>query len=431
MRLLCVGISYHDAPLEIRGRLAFDTERLVSALDDLTHLWPGSEFLLLSTCNRTELYAAREIHGHPRKEALLEWLGQRGELSADQRNSLLVARVDAAAAGHFFAVAAGLDSMIPGEAQIVSQIKAAADASDRHGVLGPALRSAVDEALHVAKHVRSETGIAEGNASVASLAVEVIRRRLGDLSGRVLLAVGSGKNNTLLLRRATSLRPDQIMVTNRNPQRGQQLADAFGARFEPLDQLPSLLADADVVVTSTTSRKALIPASMLEPVLKARADRPMLLLDLSVPRDVAPEVEDLPGAAVVDLDGLEADAQDARERRREHFREARQIIDAHVGPFLSTLRIRQVAPTLEALYRRIDGIVEQELADARNKLSTHDDTEADMEILRRSLRRAMRTFLHPAAEHLRNEAADAGGLHAAMLHRVFGLEEQPPDDSDT
>lgn len=426
MRLLCVGVSHRTAPLPVRERLALADGQVHAALADLRRRWPDAELLLLNTCNRTELYAARALHAHPRTEELLAWLAGQGNLPPDAADNALYALADHQAVQHLFDVAAGLDSQVPGEDQIVAQIKTAHETARNAGSAGPRLADLVAAALHVAKHIRTDTAFSEGKVSIPSVAVEALADRLGDLRDRTVLCIGAGKVGRLLLAQLRRHRCSRVVLLNRSPDRSTDL-DVESA---PLEDLPGLLETADAVLTSTGSQQPILPAGLLQAAQARRNNRPLLVLDLAVPRDVEPFAANLPGLELLNLDDLDATVQQTLRKRTEHLADAQAITAEHVAEFLASAHIRSVAPTVEALYRRVEQIILDELADAENKFATHDDADEDLAILRRTLRRALRRFCHPATEQLRSEAASGHGqAHAETLRKLFDLDQAGPDPS--
>jgi glutamyl-tRNA reductase len=420
MRLVCVGISHKTAPLSLREKLAFDTAGAEAALRELRRQWPEAEFLLLSTCNRTEVYTARPLHGRPREEDLHAWLVSRAPSEASSLSKALYAHAGVEAVRHVFCVAAGLESLVPGEGQIVSQIKLALAEAQRVKACGAALAALAAEALHVAKHVRSETPIAEGRVSVASVALDAIRRAYQSLAGKCVLSIGAGKMNDLLLRRIGELKPGKVVATNRSLARTRELAKRYGASAARFGDLPDLLRRADVVVTSTSSPRPILTAEMVRRAMQRRR-RPMLILDLAVPRDVEPSAGDTPRVTRMDLDDLESVVAASIQVRRKQMDAARNIVEEHVEAFLREASARDVGPTLERLYARLDAVLESELAEAKNKLAEHNDAPQDLDVLRRSLRRALRRFCHPAVETLRAQGGETAAAHAETLRKLFDL----------
>jgi len=430
MRILCTGANHRSADVAVREKLAFPPSRRAEALRALKQRWPGAEFVILSTCNRSEVYTARPVHGRPRAEALGEWLRAFHGLAGDEHRDALYDLADAEAVGHLFAVAAGLDSLVPGEAQIVSQVKEAYAEAVAAETAGAVTNELFQTALHVAKHVRTETDIAAGKVSVASVAVEFVRQLFETLAGKCVLNVGAGKMNEIMLRQLAELGAGRIVVVNRSADRAEALAAACGGQAGRFERLAEHLAEADVVVTSTGSPEPIVSPEAVREAQKRRGYRPLLIVDIAVPRDVAPEAGRIENVFLYNIDDLEQIVQSNLAVRRSQQGPADQIIEEHVGELLTSLNVRAVKPTIQALYRRMDEIARQELAEARNKLREHVDTEEDMEILQRTIRRVIRRMLHPAAQRLRESAgSDAARAHAAALRDLFGLDDPPgPED---
>jgi glutamyl-tRNA reductase len=423
MRFVCIGMSHRTAPLELRERVAFAPEDMDRALKSLTGQWKDAEFLILSTCNRTEIYTARELHGRPRVEELREWLGEFHGADIAGLKTGLYEFEDDGAVRHIFRVAAGLDSLVPGEDQIVSQVKDARRTAVEGQAAGGAVSGLVDEALRAAKRVRSETGIAEGRISVASVAVDCIRHVFESLSGRTVLSVGGGKMNRLLLEQIGNLGPERVLVTNRTPGAAEKMARECGARQVAFEMLGEELAGSDVIVTSTGSHEPIISARMIREAQQARRYRPMLVIDLAVPRDVEKSVSGLENVYLYNIDDLEDVVKVSLDGRREWMDAGEAIITEHVDSFMKEVLSRDSAPAIEALYRRMEKIIEAELADASNKLASHDDAEEDMEVLKRTVRRCLRKFCHPAVENLRDaEDPNAAARRAELLRRLFDLD---------
>ena len=423
MRILCIGMSHKTAGVALRERVAFDQAACTGALADLSGRWQDAEFAVLSTCNRTEIYTARPLHGHPRDHELRRWFAGQGGLAAGELDASLYALADADAVGHLLAVAAGLDSLVVGEAQIAAQVKDAYLAATRAATSGATLNLLFQSALGAAKRIRNETGIGTSSRSVASLAIECAGRCLGRLEGKAVLSVGAGKMNHLMLRRLTELGAGPVVIANRSSDRAAKLAEAVGGRAAGFDELPRLLARADVVVASTASEAPIITRSMVADAAAARNGRPLLIVDIAVPRDVEEAVGELPGVRLYDIDDLErlVAAESAPDPARRQA--AERIIAEAAEDVLAAIKVRTVAPTIEAMYRYMRTIADAELNAAFNKLATHEDAETDKQILQRALRRTIRRIIHPAVLNLRNSsAADAASAHATALRKLFDLD---------
>jgi glutamyl-tRNA reductase len=425
MRILCVGTNHKTADVAVREKLAFSAERRQAALKQLRAAWPDAEFAVLSTCNRMEIYLARPVHGHPREEELRDWVLAQHGVSGSPYVEALYMLSDAEAVSHLFAVASGLDSLVPGEAQVVAQVKEAYTQAVEAGAAHVVLNELFQAALHVAKHIRTETEIAMGKVSVASLAVDFVRQLFETLKGKCVLNVGAGKMNSLMLARLREMHADRIVVVNRSRPAAERLAGEFGGRPGDFERLEDHLAEADVVVTSTGSRDPVITAGMVSAAQKRRDWRPLLIVDIAVPRDVDPKAGKVENVFLYNIDDLDRIVQANLEMRSGQHGAAQTIITEHVDELMGALNVRKVAPTIESLYKKMSLIAEQELTDARNKLSTHPDAEEDIEILRRTLHRTIQRILHPCAQHLRKSAGtDAARAHVATVRELFELDEQ-------
>ena len=424
MRILCLGISHKSASVDLREKLAMDAAAAREALCSLRQRWPQAQWVLLSTCNRTELYCARPVHGHPREEELRQFFAARATEHVDELDdSALYSLTDAAAVRHLLAVSAGLESMVLGEPQITSQVKIAYALAAESQTAGPVMAQLFQTALHVAKHVRSETPIAQGKVSVASAAVDFLSREFNTLDGKCVLSIGAGKMNRLMLQRIAQLGASRVLVANRSPQKAAELADACGGSVANFESLGEHLALADVVLTSTGARLPIITRPMVEQACRGRLGRQLLILDIAMPRDVAPQAGDIPGVRLFNIDDLQRVVDGNLRSRHAHLVPAEHIVAQHVAQVLDTLNIRQVAPTIHALYRRMNELAEAELAEAINKLATHADIEEDKAILQRALHRTIRRILDPAARNLRRSAgSDAARSEIAALRRLFELD---------
>lgn len=422
MRILCTGLSHKSTGVALREKLVFSAAQASRALGELSRRWPGGEYLILSTCNRTELYIARAVHGHPREQEAAEWLGEFHSLPLESYIGSLYELADQEAVGHFFRVAAGLESMVPGESQIVGQIKQAYELSRQAGVSGPTINELVQTALHVAKHVRSETPLARGKVSVASVAMDCVKGTVGSLRGKTVLNIGAGKMNSLMLRQMVQAGAGRVLVANRSIRKATELAKSVGGQAVALADLAGPLEQADVIVTSTASPRPILKAGMLEISQRHRKHRRLLIVDLAVPRDVEDEARKIRGVKLFNIDQLDKIVQASLGARRGGMASALAVVDEHLAQCTRSLNLRKVAPTIDALYRRMEQIAREELDVAMRKLSTHDDAQADEAILRQVLHRTVRRILHRPAHNLRNCGdSDATRVHVASLEKLFEL----------
>ncbi len=425
MRVLCVGLSYKTAAVDLRERLAFDNVTAGRALRQLTDRWSTAEFAILSTCNRVEVYMARPVHGHPRADELRRWLGTFHNLPAETCEGSLYTLADAQAVEHLLAVAGGLDSLVPGEVEIVAQVKGALAQARDAGVARAALGDIFQASLHTAKHIRSQTAFSEGKVSVASVAIDAATAMVPDLSQATVLSIGAGKMNRQMLQRLAELGAGKLMVSNRSQAKAQQLASLCGGQVAALADLREYLPQADVVLCSTASEAPLLTREMLKEAITRRHGRDMLLIDIAVPRDVQPSVGELPGVHLRNIDDLESVVRSTIRMRSKERDSAQAIIDAHVPEVLASLHLRTVSPTIDALYRQMESIAAEEFEEAGKRLAGGSQ-QTPAETLQRALHRTIRRTLHPVTEALRNaEKSETARADAAALRRLFQLPDEP------
>ena len=415
MRIFCIGLNHKTATVTQREAFAFSKGQQISALNDIKKRWPTAQVIILSTCNRTEIYIGRPLHDQPREGQLRHWLAEFLELNLSEYRNCLYLHKDIEAVEHIFRVASGLDSLVPGETQIVSQIKAAQELASENDAISGFLKSIISDALRCAKRIRTETGIGDGKVSVASVALDCIVHFYKNLEGKTVLNIGAGKMNQLILQQIFNMQPSEVIVANRTFQKAEELAQKTSAKPADLSNISQLLVDADVVLTSTGASEPIISAELISQVQQARNYRPILLIDIAVPRDIDAKSAEVENVYLYNIDDLENIVAASIEARQLHFEQAQNIINQQLKLYTDQISTREVQPTLEALYNRIESIIEAELLEARNKFSTHDDADEDMEILSRALRRAMRKFCHPATENLKKQAQKGTGSTQADI----------------
>lgn len=425
MKILCIGLSHKTAQLALREKLSFDGDQARSALKQLAGDYKEAEFLVLSTCNRVEIYVARKLHAPPRADRVRAWLGDFHQLAVDDLEEKLYTLDDSEAIAHLLAVAGGLDSLVPGEPQIVAQLKDAYALAVDTGTARAAIGELVQGALHVAKHIRSETGIGAGKVSVASVAIDFVQHVFQSLSGKCVLNIGAGKMNELMLGRLAKLAPEQILVANRSAEKARQLAEPCGGRPVPFDRIQDHLARADVVLTSTASHRPIISGEMIRAAQVTRNYQPLLIVDIAVPRDVEVAAGDVENVFLYNIDDLDRIVSKTLQTRQDHRQEAEKIIDDHLSGLTRSLHVRHVSSVINALYRRMEKIAAEELQAARNKLSTHEDAAEDEEILKRALHRTIRRILHAPATNLRASAGSQQGRDRTdALKQLFELDDE-------
>ncbi len=430
MRILCTGVNHKTAGLALRERLAFDDSAARSALGALREQFADAEWLILSTCNRTEIYCARPVHGHPREGELTEWLGRFHGLPASAYIDSVYSFTDAGAVRHLLEVAAGLDSLVLGEAQVLGQVRAAYQRASEAGTVGPAFNQLFQLALRSAKRVRTQTALDSARLSVAGAAVDFAAHTLGSLAGLTVVGVGAGKVARQALADLARRGACPLVVLNRSPAPAAALAGAVGGQAGPLSDLPAWLARADVVLASTGADAPVLTAAAVTRAMATRPDRPLLVLDLAVPRDAEPAVGDLPGVTLANLDDLQRFMQTAAGPALDELARCHALLDAHAAEWADWLAAREVTPTIAALRRHVRAIAEQEVRTALNKFADHDDAELDERILRRAVHRVVQRVLHQPITALRDTTSqDAARAHAAALRRLFDLDPNHTDES--
>jgi len=429
MSVFTVGLNHTTAPLDLRGRLAFSPEQFAPALHALRQRLQRDlpEAALVSTCNRTELYVATpttlaqgstadRLSGATLVRPALDWLAEQGGIASSELLAHSYVREDQAAARHAFRVAAGLDSMVLGEPQILGQMKQAVRLADEAGTLGSTLHQLFQRSFSVAKEVRSSTEIGAHSISMAAAAVRLAAQLFEDLAKTRVLLVGAGEMIELVATHFSSRTPKTLALANRTLERGEKLASRFGGESLRLSDLPGRLHEFDIVVSCTASSLPIIGLGAVERALKARRRRPMFMVDLAVPRDIEPEVAQLPDVYLYTVDDLSALVQTASEKRQAAVQQAEAIIDAGVLSFSHWLDQRSAVPLIQALNKQADDWSALELARARRMLAKGEAVEDVMAALARGLTHKM---LHGALAELHAAEGDERSRIADAVSRLF------------
>jgi glutamyl-tRNA reductase len=423
MRLICLTASHASADVALREKLAINPGDLPAALAEFKAQFPAAEFAILSTCNRTEIYIARATHGHPRIDELLAWWAGRSDVAIESLEDAATALTDSDAIAHCFAVAAGLESLVPGEVQILAQLKDAYQHARDAGATGTLLNTLIQSALRAGKDVRAATGIDQGKVSIASVAVDCVLDHTPSLAGRTVLSIGAGEMSRLMGQRIAELTPETLWVANRSADKALELASQVGGQAAGMDILDDLLAQADIVVTSTASPEPILTAKRVSAAMALR-DAPLLIMDIALPRDVAPEAGQLAGVTLYNIDDLDRIVAGTLQQRRGLVAAARDALAPHIAEMTEKLHVRRVVPTIQMLYEAMEAMAAEELAAASDKFAGHADAEEDLTILRRTIHRVIRRTLHPAARMLRKQAGTQQGEHfSQVLRELFDLDE--------
>ena len=414
MTVLVVGLSHRTAPVALLERAAVPGDDLPKTLDELQSAETISEVLLLSTCNRIEVYADA-ARFHPAVAEITRVLARRAGLAVADLATHLYVHFAEAAAEHLFSVASGLDSMVIGESQILGQVRSAYALGSDAGSVGSVLHELAQTALRVGKRVHTETGVDQAGASIVSVALDAAERLLGGLDGRRVLIVGAGSMGALasatLTRRAREL---DIVVANRSAARAERLAESLHARAVGLGELPAAVTAADLVVSSTGSTGLVIDADAVAP----RQGRPLVVLDLALPRDVDPVVGRLPDVSYVDLEALRTSGAVVSDA---DVRAATAIVADELRAYLGEQQQLAVAPTVTALRARANQVIDAELARLHSRLPGVDD-QVRREVAA-AVRRAVEKVLHAPTVRVKELAATPGGDHyASALRELFDLD---------
>jgi glutamyl-tRNA reductase len=421
--VVVVGLNQRTTPLSVLEPMTVAPARMGKALSDLLARDHLSEVVVVSTCLRIEVYAvASRFHGAMGdiRNFMSEWSGIPPEQFSDQ----LYSYYDEAAAAHLFKVAAGLDSAVLGESEILGQVGDAWTAARDESAAGPVLSILFRHALEAGKRVRSETAIARGTTSLSQAAVALAGAQLGTLSGKTTLVLGAGEMGEAMAQAlAGALEEGQLLVVNRTWSRAIELAARCGGRAIEWSALPAALVQADVLLASTGSPDLLLEAGDVEPLLGARQDRPLLIVDIAVPRDVDPAVGSLPGVTLLDMDDLTASAAVAMAGRRGEVPKAERIVAEEVDRYLDVAAQRHVAPLVAALHDRGEEIRAGELTRFRARLAGlgPEQTRA-VEAL---TRRIVAKLLHDPTVRVKSAAGTPAGEQLAQgLRELFSLDPQ-------
>jgi glutamyl-tRNA reductase len=411
MAFTILGINHRTAPVALREKVAFSEERLLAALRTLREEVGVAEVVILSTCNRTEVYWAGSASG----AELSKWLERHHGDNLDLASSLYVHQ-EQRAVEHAFSVASGLDSMVLGEAQILGQLKDAYRVAQEAGSTGPALNKLFQAAFSAAKRVRSETRIGENAVSIASATVSLARRVYSDLSAHTVLLVGAGDMNALVARHFMSAGVKRMVIANRSLTRAQALAAELKAHAVGLEELQKELAQADIVIACTASPEPLITKNAAAAAIRARRRRPIFMVDLAVPRDIDPAVADLEDVYLFSIDDLQQLIDENRQQREAAAGGARLLIDEEVARFLTDSRVQDAGPAIRALRQHADEIRVQTLEQARRLLAAGKSADEVMDYLANTLTNRL---LHSPTQALRQAAVLADSALAEAVTRLL------------
>jgi glutamyl-tRNA reductase len=419
--LIALGTSHKTAGVAVREKIALTEAASERFMRELVGEETISEAVVLSTCNRTELYL---VVGDPveAESIVLGALARRAGVRPTELVGGIYSLRNCDAARHLYRVASGLESMVIGEAEVQGQVKRAYEAALSAQSTGPLTNKLFRAALATGKRVRTDTAISAGRGSVASVAVDAARDALGDLAARHVLIIGAGETAELTARALHAQGVRTMFVANRRRERAAELARRFGGATVAFDALPEELAKADIVVASTSSPHLILGAEELAMVVPERAGRPLLLIDLAVPRDIDPACAELPGVTLLDVDGLQRQVARHQLVRRTEARKAEGIVEDEIQAFAGWLGSLEVMPTLTALRTRADDVVSGLLEENEGRWESL--SAADRERVEKLARTAVSRLLHEPTVRVRQLDAEHRHARLSLLRELFGLDEQ-------
>ncbi|QPW26589.1 glutamyl-tRNA reductase [Edwardsiella ictaluri] len=418
MSLLALGINHKTAPVSLRERVTFSPDTLDRAIESLLRQPSVQAGVVLSTCNRTELYLSVEQRADLRQQ-IVDWLCSYHQLTPEEVSDSLYWHQDNEAVSHLMRVASGLDSLVLGEPQILGQVKKAFSESQREQALSADLERLFQKTFSVAKRVRTETEIGTSAVSVAFAACTLARQIFESLARLNVLLVGAGETIELVARHLHQHQVQHMMIANRTRERAQSLADEVGAEVIPLADIDARLADADIVISSTASPLPIIGKGMVERALKARRNRPMLLVDIAVPRDIEPEVGDLANAYLYSVDDLHAIIRGNMAQRQEAAVQAEHIVQQECANFMAWLRAQGAVDTI----REYRAQAEQRRAEAESEAlaALAQGVEAEA-VIRRLAHRLTNRLIHAPTKSLQQAAGSGDAQRLQMLRDSLGLD---------
>lgn len=430
--VLVLGVNHKTAPISLLERLAINDERLPKALHELGSAEHVLEGVILSTCNRIEVYAvASKFHGGA--QDVRNFLAEFCHVAPEDFVDSLYTYHDDGAIKHLFRVAAGVDSMVVGESEILGQVRRSFQTATDEGMVQRILGAAFRQALRVGKRARSETEIGRNPVSVSSAAVDLARRAFEDgrLEGKRVTIVGAGKMGRLAARALAGAGASDLTVVNRTAERGDELADLFGAASRPFSELQSAISASDIVISSTTSPEAVLDRATVAAAMAARPGRQLFIVDIAVPRDVDPDAADVPGVVLRDIDDLGTVVQNNKGSRLEEVSSVEEIITRELEHFLAWERSTEFAPTAAELVSKVDETREVELARIKKHLDAM--TPEQRAAVDHLSRRLVSKILHTPLSRVKGLSdSKQGHLYLAVLRELFELDSEPgeTDESD-
>jgi glutamyl-tRNA reductase len=423
VKLLALGCSFRTAPVEVRERLAFTEATSAAALDEVVVRY-GCEAVVLGTCNRVELYVARPGEPDaPDPDLLAEFLSETHGVPIERLKPHLYVHCDGDAVQHLFRVAASLDSLIVGEAQITGQVKRAYELARERNAAGPLLNALFQQARAVAKRVRTETGIAKGHVSVSSVAVDYVRQVFDHFGDKKILVIGAGKMGELTLRHLKALRPHRIWVTNRSPEKAVAIARGCGGEPVPWEKLDEVLARADIVLSTTGAAEPVVSLERWRRIEAARKEGTAIILDIAVPRDFDPRIHDGDRTCLFNIDDLKRIREATLADRMAHVAPAEAIVEHEARKFVKDWTRRKHGPIIQRLTQEFEAkrraVLQELMARLDGRLG-----DGDRAVIEKAFQRYQNQVLHGPISAITEETHERGG-HTLLeaLRKLFGLRD--------
>ncbi|GMG86552.1 glutamyl-tRNA reductase [Biformimicrobium ophioploci] len=413
MPLLALGINHNTAPVQVRERVAFAPESMAAALVEARSVVGCGEMAILSTCNRSEIYADSDSI-----DAVLGWLSRHHKIPEQELRACCYAHMGADSVRHMMTVACGLDSLVLGEPQILGQMKSAYTVAREAGTVGSILHSAFQQVFSVAKRVRTETAIGENPVSVAYAAVSLASRIFSDLHDQTALLIGAGETVELVARHLVEQGVKRIYVANRTLRRAEELAESFGAEAILLADIPEHLAEADIVISSTASQLPILGKGAVESALRTRKHRPMFMVDIAVPRDIEAEVAELDDVYLYTVDDLRSVIDEGMRSREEAAEKARGLIVEATDDFMREFRALDGVDTIRSFREMAAKTRDDEMARALTQLQSGGEPEKVLQALARSLTNKL---IHAPTVSIKQASADGDLERIQLLRELLGL----------
>jgi len=422
MPLITVGINHKTAPVAIREKVAFAPEKMFDALSSLITRDRADEAVIVSTCNRTELYCA--VPEGASIKQIIQWLGEYHQIPAAELEQYCYAHQDDESVRHIMRVASGLDSLVLGEPQILGQVKSAYAVSQEGKYIGQSLQALFQRTFSIAKKVRTDTAIGENPVSIAFAAVSLAQRIFADVKRSAALLIGAGQTIELVARHLKESGVKRIIVANRTLERAQILASEMGAEAILLADIGEYLSQADLVISSTASQLPIIGKGMVEKAVSKRRHKPILLVDIAVPRDIEPEVEDINDVYLYTVDDLHSVIEQNVKSRQDAATAAEAIIDAGVVEFRRNLDSRKVSNVIVSYRKKAEDIKSFEYERALKNLSAGQEPE---QVLQKMAHNLMNKLIHTPTQFLREAGADDDQASLEVALKVLGMTELKDD----